>query len=60
MYQGQVSSEVKLGGKCWLSLFWVSFEKLEVQLEPNLGQDALGVPLYVNEVKGHVHGQVLS
>ena len=51
-YQGQGSSEVKLGGKCWFSIFGSPL-KVEVRLEPNLGQRCRA-PLYVNKVKGHV------
>ena len=42
MYQGQGSSEVKLGGKCKIVLFFFFFffffffEELEVQFQPNL------------------------
>ena len=52
-YQGQVSFRVKLGGKCWFSLFGSPL-KAEVQLEKTWFKDAVGISLHVNEVKGHV------
>ena len=33
---------------------WVSFEKLKSDWSQTKVKDAIGVPLYVNEVKGHV------
>ena len=51
MYQGQGSYEVKLGGKSWFLLFVSLLKSL---IGTKLGQDAIGVPLYDNEVKGHV------
>ena len=52
-YQGQGSSEVKLGGKfwfCYLGLLW----KVLSKWSQTWVKDAIGVPLYDNEVKGHV------
>ena len=54
MYQGQGSSEVKLGGKCKICICWVSFEKLMSNYNQTWVKDVIGVPSYVNEVKGHV------
>ena len=34
--------------------FWVSFEKLKSDYNHTWVKDAIGVPSYVNEVKGHV------
>ena len=38
-------------------VIWVSFEKLKSDWNQTWVKDAMGVPLYVNEVKGHVQGQ---
>ena len=46
--QGQGSSEVKLGGKCW---FCVSFEKFKSDWNQTWIKGAIGVPLNVNEFK---------
>ena len=54
MFQGQGSSEVKLGGKCWFFVIWVSLEKLKSDWKQMWVKDTIGVPLYDNEVKGHV------
>ena len=35
-------------------VIWVSFEKLQSDWNQTWVKDAMGVPLYVNEVKGHV------
>ena len=35
-------------------VIWVSFEKLKYDWSQTRVKDAIGVPLYVNEVKSHV------
>ena len=35
-------------------VIWVSFEKLKSDYNQTWDKDAIGVPSYVNEVKGHV------
>ena len=47
MYQGQGPFEVKLSGKHWFSLCGSPWNQTWVK-------DVIGVPLYVNEVKGHI------
>ena len=55
MYQGQGSSEVKLGGKCKIFIILgVSFEKLKCDYNQTWVKDGIGVPSYVNEVRGHI------
>ena len=54
MYQDQGSSEVKLGGKCWFLLFGSPLKSWKSNWHQTWVKDAKGVPLYVNEVRGHV------
>ena len=53
-YKGHRSSEVKLGGKFWFSLFGSPLKSWKSNWNQTLVKDAIGVPLYVSEVKGHV------
>ena len=57
MYEGQGSSEVKLGGKCWFSLFGSPLKSWKSNWNQTWVKDAIGVPLYVTEVKGMYQGQ---
>ena len=40
--------------KMLVFVIWVAFEKLKSDCYQTWVKDAIGVPLYVNEVKGHV------
>ena len=54
MHQGLGSSEVKLSGKCWFSLFWSPLKTWKSGWNQTWVKDTMEVALYVNEVKGHV------
>ena len=58
MYQGQGSSEVKLGGKCWFSLFGSPLRSWKSSWNVTRVKDAMGVPLYVNEIQGQGSSEV--
>ena len=55
MLQGQGSSEVKLGGKFWLLLFGSPLKSWKSNWNQTWVKDAVGGPLYVNEVKVKDH-----
>ena len=56
-YQGQGSSEVKLGGKCWFSLFRSPLKSWKSDWDQTWFMDIKWEPSYVDEVKVTYRGQ---
>ena len=53
-YQGQGSSEVKLRGKYWFSLFWSPLKSFKSDWDQTWFMDIKWEPSYVDEVRGHI------
>ena len=51
---------MKLGGKCWFFIIWISFEKFKSNWSQTWFKDAIVVCLYVNEVKGHLRSSLVE